>query len=178
MVVTASGARRCQKSHMALYRKSAAPPGASRHRLLERDGLTGARHAFVVDTLGVVVGRERLVQARHTVLLRLAGLDAGKKPQRSASPAPAGPIENSANALARMIRSTMIAAPYPDFTLCGGGVRAAQHRRDRVGIWAPQIARGFRVVGNSVTFETQGKVLLAGAPSGVWRLTQLWKKSH
>jgi hypothetical protein len=113
-------------------------------------------------------------QTRHAVLLRLAGLDAGKKPQRSASPAPAGPIENSANALARMIRLTMIATPYPYFTFCGS-VRVAQHRRDRVGISTPQIARGFRVVGNSVTFETQGKVLLAGAPSDVWRITRLWK---
>ena len=44
------------------------------------DGLTGGRHALVVDTLGVVVGRERLNQARHAALLRLAGLDGGEKP--------------------------------------------------------------------------------------------------
>jgi DNA-binding transcriptional LysR family regulator len=39
-----------------------APPGASRHRLIGCDGLPGVRHALVVDTLGVVVGRERLIR--------------------------------------------------------------------------------------------------------------------
>jgi hypothetical protein len=43
----------------------------------------GARHALVVNTLFVVVGRERLIQTRHAAHLRLAGLDGGEKPRRS-----------------------------------------------------------------------------------------------
>jgi hypothetical protein len=81
-----AGPARCAAIDWIGYRLSQTEthhPRASRHRLLGCDSHTGARHALVVNTLGVIVGRERLIQTRHAAHLRLAGLDGGEKPRRS-----------------------------------------------------------------------------------------------